>query len=354
MNQQLMEQKRDYVLDLIRTVAIILVVFNHAFEQVYDMTAEVMGAASQSVRILAFTGFTLGRLGVPLFMMLSGYLLLTRTYDSKGILKFYKKNLLPLVITWEIWVLLYNLFLWLYNGIAFSFITYLKQAFFILKINLPHTWYAPTIIGIYLFIPLVAKVLQTLDKKLIFILAAIVFVYFFIVPSINLLKEAQTQLNLYYSGGIYGLYLTAGYYLKTHPVKASKASRWVLLILGICVLFAAIVFIQLYLCQKGQFYKVWYDFVLFPPFGLLVFILFLQKKKKVLPAVFYRIAIAAFGIFLIHELFMLPLIDLLGTSLPKIIEVLIAGIGSFLLSYVVIELISLIPKAGKILFLRKQ
>ena len=349
-----MSNNREQVLDLIRAIAIFLVVVNHAVEQVFDFHLEAIQNMSAGMRIFAFSGFTLGRIGVPLFMMLTGYLLLSRQYDLDGIKRFYKKNLLPLLITWEIWVLLYHVFLCLYNKTSFSLVTYLKEAFFVKKMDLPHAWYAPYIIGIYLFIPLVAIVLQKLDKKLLFILAAIVFVYFFIVPSVNLFRPAETRLNLYYSGGIYGLYLTAGYYLKTHAVKITKAFQWLCSIICVLALFALTVFVQIYLCRKGQFYTVWYDFVLMPPLGILVFLLLAQKKKVVCNRLFYRISVSAFGIYLIHELIMVPFIDIMGTTLSKAAEVIVITIGTFIISFLVVEIISLIPKVGKILFLRKN
>lgn len=353
MNQNQDINNREQVLDLIRAIAIFLVVVNHAIEQTFDFQLEAIQTMSVGMRIFAFSGFSLGRIGVPLFLFLSGYLLLTREYDANGIKKFYKRNLLPLLVTWEIWVLLYHIYLCFYYKISFSVTTYLKQAFFVKKIDLPHCWYVPTIIGIYLFIPLVAMVLQTMDKKLLFILAAVVFVYFFVVPSVNLIRPVETRLNLSYSGGVYGLYLTTGYYLKTHPIRLTKIIHWFCSIACVIVLFVLTVFAQIYLCRIGRFYKVWYDFVFLLPLSILLFNLLMQKKIAC-HRLFYRISISAFGIYLIHELFMKPFADMIGTTLPKVVEVVVLTIGTFIISLLVVEIISLIPKAGKILFLRKN
>lgn len=155
--------------------------------------------------------------------MLTGYLLLDREYDLHSTKMFYKKNLLPLVITWEIWVLFYNIFLCFYRHTEFGIKSFLKELLFLKKVDLPHTWYVPMIVGMYLFIPFVSMVLKKIDWKIIVFLLAIVFVCFFVVPSANLLKLAQqastphqyiSQLNLYYSGGTYGLYFVCGYCLK--------------------------------------------------------------------------------------------------------------------------------------------
>lgn len=58
-----------------------------------------------------FISFTIGRLGVPLFLFLSGFLLLQKQInDEKDIFTFYKKNLISLVIANSIWVIIYNIF----------------------------------------------------------------------------------------------------------------------------------------------------------------------------------------------------------------------------------------------------
>lgn len=67
-----------------------------------------LGKASQIFRI---TFFTIGRLGVPIFLFLTGALTLKKQIDTdEDVLKFYKKNLIPLLITIEIWNVFYNLF----------------------------------------------------------------------------------------------------------------------------------------------------------------------------------------------------------------------------------------------------
>lgn len=345
---------REPALDVVRTVAIILVVLNHAVELVYEINAEGMLKAAVSTRIMAFSLFTFGRLGVPLFLMLTGYLLLSRTYDSEGMIRFYKRNFIPLLVTWEIWVLLYNIFICLYYRTPFSIISYLKSAFFIKKVDLPQAWYIPAILGIYLFIPLVAKVLQNINKKLLLILAAVVFVYFFAVPSVNLYKSAQAQLNLYFSGGAYGLYMIAGYYLKTYPVKIEKKTAWILPILGVCVFFALTVFTQVFITVRGQFYPVWYDFIFLLPAGILLFMMMLKIQKVFFHRVFYRISISAFGIYLVHELLLLSFVKQVSLPLPGILKVIVLTFGAVILSYIVVELLSLIPKVDTVLFLRKK
>ena len=102
---------RNYTLDVIRTISILFVVANHAIEFLFPFYNKTNGVElfcemTLTNQVFQFVVFTMGRLGVPLFFMLTGYLLVTRDYNTKDkILKFYKKNFLGLVLVWYIWIL---------------------------------------------------------------------------------------------------------------------------------------------------------------------------------------------------------------------------------------------------------
>ena len=103
-------------MDAIRALAAFCVVVNHVTETLFPLNADFIGQASAATKWLAFLGFTFGRTGVPLFFLLSGYLLLSRTYDETRIKRFYRHNFLPMLLVWEVWILLYSVFLALYNA----------------------------------------------------------------------------------------------------------------------------------------------------------------------------------------------------------------------------------------------
>ena len=70
-------------IDLLRCIAIFCVILCHAATAVYDFDLESMTPIRPTV-VLAFTLFTIGRMGVPIFLMVTGYLLLDRPYDEGG------------------------------------------------------------------------------------------------------------------------------------------------------------------------------------------------------------------------------------------------------------------------------
>ncbi len=86
--------------------------------------------------------------------MFTIYLLLNRNYENdERVKKFYKKNLLPLIVTTEIWIILYNIFLCIYNNTSIDIHTVIKEMLFFEKVPLKNIWYMPMIIGIYIVIP---------------------------------------------------------------------------------------------------------------------------------------------------------------------------------------------------------
>ena len=100
-------KKRTLYLDVARVAAIVSISLNHAvnrtFQNYQGQQEEFLAIplASSVVKVL-FTIFS--KLGVPLFLMISGALLLNKRMDGpEDVKKFYKHNLLPLLITAEIW-----------------------------------------------------------------------------------------------------------------------------------------------------------------------------------------------------------------------------------------------------------
>ena len=69
---------RNINLDLARSFAICSIVLCHCTEFTYQLTQESWSTSSTLSQYVRTILFTLGRLGVPIFLMLSGFLLLQR------------------------------------------------------------------------------------------------------------------------------------------------------------------------------------------------------------------------------------------------------------------------------------
>ena len=96
------ETSRVQSIDVLRTLALLCVLSIHSLRAAI---AQVNGQDLSGLtgnQIAASCAIGLSTLGVPLFLMISGYLLLDRDYTKERALTFFKRNLLPLIVSYEI------------------------------------------------------------------------------------------------------------------------------------------------------------------------------------------------------------------------------------------------------------
>ena len=85
-----MNTNRSKKLDFIRAIAILCVVFCHSIESVYYMFQDrtiLYSNISTVSKIFDLTGITLGRLGVPLFLFITGILISKKDFSKKENIK---------------------------------------------------------------------------------------------------------------------------------------------------------------------------------------------------------------------------------------------------------------------------
>ena len=311
MNTQSIKKTRIYSLDIIRSIAIVMVLLNHAVESCFNIndyeTAISINSWNQSLIIFLFT---IGRLGVPLFLMLTGYLLLHRDYDAPGSIKhFWIHNLLSIVITWEIWLVFYNIFLSWLNNTPFDWILWGRQALFVNKLQMYHSWYLPMIIGVYIFIPFLAKGIKGVSLPALYFLLAVCIATLFVIPGINVFYSAfdmdalSLQAQPLFWTSFSGVYIFMGhiYYLNTKLKKKFLAIRIpvdiAVVVIGVCVS----VYLQIFLHKNMSSYMIWYSFFTWPPVAYCLFDLMYMIPAKRPNFVFARLSICSFAIYLIHR-----------------------------------------------------
>jgi surface polysaccharide O-acyltransferase-like enzyme len=175
-----MEKKRDYIYDFLRVLACIFIIFIHCAERFlhgnkYDLVFYEYTFTSALVRS-----------GVSLFFIISGALLLNKKDESLG--QFYLKRFSKVVVP----LFLYSLIFIFMDDYNYSIDFFKPLNFFnaFLKIfSEPayyHLWFIYTIIGIYLFVPFLRKMLQNLNDKecaYLFVLLIIVCFIKYFLPS---------------------------------------------------------------------------------------------------------------------------------------------------------------------------
>lgn len=346
-------------LDAIRGIAIMLVVLCHVSDQIYFNSGINIAERHIISEIIGFTLNTLGRLGVPFFLFISGYLLLTRVYDERRCQYFWRNNLLNLFLVTETWIVLYNIFNVIILQKDFSWQVLIRNIFFLKATDMSHVWYLPMILGLYLTLPFVAIAIQKVKIKTLLFPFSVMCIYYFGVPTLNVLfaflekEKVSNQLTLSFGGGMCGIYLLVGYFSQKKVFDFIK-DRY--LLLGSVGLLFGTVWIQSFGYHHNVYYRVWYDFGLL--FVASIFIFELLKRRKVLnrySKIWYMLSEYSFGIYLIHNPILISLIKMkfmgeINTVVRVIILCLVTLIGSWLSVWA----LSKIPRVGRQLFLIKE
>ena len=180
-------------LDGVRALAVLSVVLCHCTEAIYKINAADMLKLSPLSETAAVVYFTAGRLGVPFFLMISGYLLLDRKYTSEDCIRFWKTRCLHLLVCTEIWIVIYRFFFSVLAGTVPDWKVLIGEMLFIRTASVSHMWYMPMILGMYILIPFAANALQTLDKRLTAAAAAVYSVFAFGYPMLVSLLDYMAQ-----------------------------------------------------------------------------------------------------------------------------------------------------------------
>ncbi len=218
-------RERIYWIDAIKVVAILMVVLAHVLWmlETEEHGSEVMQSGSF---------FTLNRivasLGVPLFMMVSGALLLGKKFETKGdVLTFYKRGLLPLVVTAEIWIVIYCCL----RLRPFSLKELLLNMALVHKPEV-HLWYVRLIVIYYLAIPSL-NLLKDKWRLGLVVLLGLVTVFSFGYNAWLILRGDMCPTSPSRSYFCYLVYMAVGYWLSQVSIsRKSLLLAVVFLILG--------------------------------------------------------------------------------------------------------------------------
>lgn len=351
-----MEAKKKHIewIDLLRCLAICCVILTHVSQAIYPVSMSRIETASFSGKILAYLMIIIGRFGVPLFLMISGYLLLDREYDAARCKKFWKQNLLGLILTTEIWAIIYNIFVYFYTGTPIKPGHLIESMLFVRAVNMdyaPQLWYMPMLFGLYLFVPFLANALRKIDVKLLRIPSIVVAAYIFAVPAISAVMQTwgyepvDSWLSLEFSGGIYGSILIAGYLLKKGALKKLKSS-WLVVI---CLISAAVLLLHLYQAFEHKYdYQLWYNNIFILICTMCIFEWFSRLKNIFWKPVIQCLARCSFGIYLIHNMFVT--LGLEYVNLAPTMKIPVVWLLTFTVSWLIVWVLSKNKVLARVLF----
>lgn len=290
------------------------------------------------------------RFAVPVFVMITGALLLHREYELGD---FLKKRLSRVVVPFLFWSLVYVAYSWYNEEIVFSSDAWanIKQVLHQLKYGSSyHLWYVYMLIGLYFIIPVIGKFVRNATKREI---------EYFLIMWLMVMLVAQPyfarynpQVDLHYFAGYIG-YLVLGHYL-TFNINGGKYLRLGMVLLFILTV-AVITIGTCFLYKNNTGLTMLYEPVN-PAIVLLAASVFLigRLSKPRVPLFVKKAKDFAckynYGIYLSHALVLYFLEDPLGISYKlchPLISIPVTAIICFVLSLLLMWLLGKIPFIGK-------
>ncbi len=343
-----MMEKRNAGYDIIRIIAIFCVIAIHglvAFLSKQSHPAQFAGAMALS---------TLFLVGAPLFLMVSGALLLD---DTKviSVKELFSKRIPKQLIPFLLWSVIY-IFAKIVMGKA-----ELGIKPFISLINTPaHSqfWFMYVLLGIYLILPLLNALVSKADKRVLeyFLVLWLIFslgLRFTDNLSLGALS-ISAHLN-FLSFFTYPGYFVFGYYLKKYKSEVSASKSLVIISISLAITLL-ISLAEWYICEASgtEFHGVAFRSYYCPALaigagGIFTLLSNLHYKGASLLSVTKKLSECTVGVFYIHMLVMaalelIPIFNSASLSLT-LLKILIA----YIVSYACSVMISYIPFINKLL-----
>lgn len=174
--------KVDFPVDLIRTIAIFLVVLLHASNQTLELPS-----VPEAYWWVAVVYKTLSLSCVPLFVMLSGSLLLQPKKLEEPIRVFLKKRLSRIGLAFAFWTCVYLVWGFFLSQQPLTWPNVVQASLFgVFSGSYYHFWFLYLIVGLYLFTPILRAIIANGNWNVLRYLIILWFVAVAVVPIIQL------------------------------------------------------------------------------------------------------------------------------------------------------------------------
>lgn len=342
-----MERQRNIALDWMRFVACILVILQHVTEYYYVSPGLTPNYSDNSILVGLFN--SISRVSVPLFAMISGYLLLPM---SQTTVQFFKKRFTRILFPFIVWSLVYSVWFairaestlaeWLQAVIRLPFI---YQA--------EHLWYVYMLIGLYLLVPILSPWLKAVSKReleaylLLWLFTSLLPYLRLWIPNIGADIYFNSSPTFYYFSGFVG-YLLLGHYLRrcNNPFSGWQA---IIAIIAGWIITSWIFLYQLQTVETLPELELSWGFntinVVMMSGGM--FVLLLKMKPSRLDCInkgVISISTLSYGIYLCHVLWLTTYMALFMPIFDNVLLVALCVVPStFISAYLTIFLLSKLP-----------
>lgn len=203
MTSETIKKEPVYWVDLTRVIAIFLVVMIHVIENIINRWNEYPA----NVQNIANMYDSLTRMSVPLFFMVSGWLLLPKNESIKD---FFSKRFVKVIFPFAVWSLIY--LVWA-CGITLGGCkpTFISRLIFIHG-TYHHLWFMYPLIGLYLITPILRLLIVPDKKYILWYFVALWIIFEPILSIANLFFDFRTNFTSPMATGFIGFFIL-GYLL---------------------------------------------------------------------------------------------------------------------------------------------
>ena len=283
-----MTKKREYAFDILRVIAMTMVIIVH----VSNVYSRSFGIISNAAFLISLVFNTISRISVPIFLMISGALLLDREFNKEK----YLKRLLKFLILIIVWDIVYLLWEYLYLGV-----TYNKLYKLLFEPYRAHLWFLYTILLLYAIQPLLRKLMYK-SSKTVKIILLIVWILFSTLSIIN--KFIANFFTVFSYIGFFIIGKVLYDFIKEKDLKKYNIP------LIISIVFCLIISIFLNYSSSLKyhlFYNFYFayrvPFIMLPSFAFYILVISNYQKDN-LNKVIMKLSDLSLGVYLIHGIFL--------------------------------------------------
>ncbi len=288
------------------------------------------------------------RFCVPVFLMISGALLLNK---EENLSFFLKRRFKRIVIPFLFWWLVY----FFYNYWDFirseSFVSILAKAYFGFMRGISyHFWYVYLILGLYLFVPVLRRWTVRASKNELHYFLGIWLLTLFINPENPYFPKIELMYFSKYIG-----YLVLGFYISELKIQSVFRTRIIALVFFISGVLLTYFLTLHYTAEQYKFDRFFYEYlsptVMLTAIGIFLFFKTLDFRANHISILIDK---NTFGIYLVHLLILEIIVsftvrfEFLNNPFLFFLYVVIISLLVFWLSYFCILLLSKVPFLKKI------
>ena len=283
-----MKSKREYSFDILRVVAMVMVITIH----VSNVYSRSFGIISNKSFFISLVFNTFSRVSVPIFLMISGALLLNREFN----LKKYLKRLFKFIVLIIVWDIIYLVWEYLYLGVTYNNLYKL-----IFEPYRAHLWFLYTILILYAIQPILRKLLLKSNS----IIKTILLIMWILFSTGSMISHTLAQ---YFTLFSYIGFFVLGKYLYDY-VKSKDLRKYnILLIITMIICFTISIILNYKSSIKyNMFYNLYFayrtPFIIVSSFAFYTLIISNYIKDD-LNKIIMKLSDLSLGVYLIHGIFL--------------------------------------------------